>query len=348
MVYSVSFVAFTIVGVLFQWLLKLFRPSQGGVPEKSKVQDATHKAPYPCNAIKGNQKFRITMGLRRLDERNWLTVDKNYLKEHDVRISLLQNQRSQVIQCLPESKIACAEALEVVAEFLCERFPDMFRMKEAAGVKTIYNSKTGESFVIGDENSGIDPLETAVRLAMEDLSILMKNEEGEYYLAASATLFPVGWTVQDRIGWTISQMHGPVPEWKDKIGHSVNKFFCRLTPESPMERSNYFLETKEPDEDLGDTLFRPLGLNEDQPGLSIEDILLRQERQTFRRLPRTGALIFSVKTTLNTFDELPVEQLQALATEIRSWPEDMAKYKGRDIWGQRVLDYCIQRSIVPA
>ena len=126
------------------------------------------------------------------------------------------------------------------------------------------------------------------------------------------------------------------------------RFFCRLTPESPMERSNYFLETKEPDEDLGDTLFRPMALNEDQPGLSIDNILLRQERQTFRRLPRTGALIFSVKTTLNTFDELPVEQLQALATEIRSWPEDMAKYKGRDIWGQRVLDYCIQRSIVPA
>lgn len=126
------------------------------------------------------------------------------------------------------------------------------------------------------------------------------------------------------------------------------RFFCRLTPESPMERSNYFLETKEPGEDLGDTLFRPMALNEDQPGLSIDNILLRQERQTFRRLPRTGALIFSVKTTLNTFDELPVEQLQALATEIRSWPEDMAKYKGRDIWGQLVLDYCIQRSIVPA
>lgn len=348
MVYSLSFVVFTIVVVLFQWLLKLFHPSQEKVLEKSKVQDATRKAPYPCNAIKGNQKFRITMGLRRLDEWNWLTVDKNYLKEHDVRASLLQNQRSQVIQSLPESKVACAEGLEVVAEFLCERYPDMFHMEEAGDMRKIHNTKTGESFAIGDENSATDPLETAVRLAMEDLSILLKNEEGEYYLAASATLFPVGWTVQDRIGWTISQMHGPVPEWKDKIGHSVNKFFCRLTPESPMERSNYFLETKKPDEDLGDTLFRPTALNVDQPGLSIDDILLRQERQTFRRLPRTEALIFSVKTTLNTFDELPVEQLQALATEIRSWPEDMAKYKGRDIWGQRVLDYCIQRSIVPA
>lgn len=240
MVYSLSFVAFTIVSVLFQWLLKLFHPSQEKVSEKSKVQDATRKAPYPCNAIKGNQKFRITMGLRRLDEWNWLTVDKNYLKEHDVRASLLQNQRSQVIQSLPESKIACAEGLEVVAEFLCERYPDMFYMEVAGDLKKIHNRKTGESFIIGDENSTTDPLETAVRLAMEDLSILIMNEEGEYYLyvshhltwvrvvdnhfsAASATLFPVGWTVQDRIGWTISQMHGPVPEWKDKIGHSVNK-----------------------------------------------------------------------------------------------------------------------------
>jgi hypothetical protein len=185
MVYSLSFVAFTIVSVLFQWLLKLFHPSQEKISEKSTVQDATRKAPYPCKAIKGNQKFRITMGLRRLDEWNWLTVDKNYLKEHDVRASLLQNQRSQVIQCLPESRIACAEGLEVVAEFLCERYPDMFHMEEAGDTRKIHNSKTGESFVIGDENNESDPLETAVRLAMEDLSILMKNEEGEYYLYVS-------------------------------------------------------------------------------------------------------------------------------------------------------------------
>lgn len=182
MAYSLSFVAFTVLGVFFQWLLKLFRPSLEKVSEKQKVQDATHKTPYPLKAIKGNQKFRITMGLRRLDEWNWLTVDKNYMKEHDVRASLLQNQRSQVIQSLPESKAACAEGLEVVAEFLCERYPDMFHMEETGDMKKIHNRKTGESFVIGDQTSATDPLEIAVRLAMEDLSILLKNEEGEYYL----------------------------------------------------------------------------------------------------------------------------------------------------------------------
>lgn len=185
MVYSLSLVAFTIIGVFMQWLVKLFRPFRERTPRKTGSQDVTQRAPYPCNAIKGNQKFRITMGLRKLDELNWLTVDKNYMREHEIRDSLLQNQRDDVLQCLPESKAACAESLEVVAEFLCERYPSMFHMETCGAARKIHNVKTGESFVIDDANSTAEPLEIAVRLAMEDLSVLMKNDDGEYYLYVS-------------------------------------------------------------------------------------------------------------------------------------------------------------------
>lgn len=41
--------------------------------------------------------------------------------------------------------------------------------------------------------------------------------------AASASLFPVGWTVEERIGWTISQMHDPVPLWHQQVSSSVSK-----------------------------------------------------------------------------------------------------------------------------
>ncbi|CRG89361.1 Pathogenesis-related protein 5 [Talaromyces islandicus] len=329
MVHSLSLTIFTIIGVVVQWLVKYL------ASKDTDEQDVTLTAPYPCNAIKGSRKFRITMGLRKLDTRNWLTVDKNYMKEHEIRNSLLKNERKNVFECLPESREACAEILEIVSDFLCKRYPSMFQMKKDGAKTEIHNIKTGEIFVSGGSGSTMEPLEIAVRLAMEDLTVLMRNSEGEYYLAASATLFPVGWAVQQRIGWTISQMHGPVPQWKEKIGHSVNK----LTPESPMERSSYFMETKESNEGLGNTLFRPDGLTDQEPGPFLDNILLRRERQTFRRLPRTGALVFSVKTTLNTLDELPPDQLRALATEIESWPEDMAKYKGRDVWGQAVLGY---------
>ncbi|KAH8698908.1 hypothetical protein BGW36DRAFT_396546 [Talaromyces proteolyticus] len=346
MVVSLSLTLFTIIGVFMQWLLKfLYQSPKAAEPTENEGPDVTLMAPYPCNAIKGSRKFRITMGLRKLDMQNWLTVDKNYMKEHDIRHSLLRDERKSVYECLPESRDACDEVLELVSDFLCERYPSMFQMKRD-GLKTeIHNSKTGETFVFGGQESGMESLEIAVRMAMEDLNVLMQNADGEYYLAASATLFPVGWAVKQRIGWTIAQIHGPVPQWKEKIGQSVNKFFCRLTPESPMERSNYFMETKNLNEGLGNTLFRPDGLTEQEPGPFMDNILLRRERQTFRRLPRTGALVFSVKTTLNTLDELPPDQLGALATEIQSWPEDMARYKGRDIWGQAVLDYCVQQGI---
>ncbi|KKK26135.1 hypothetical protein P175DRAFT_0507698 [Aspergillus ochraceoroseus IBT 24754] len=313
--------------------------------ERTGCNDLKRMAPYPAQPIRGRERYRVMMDVRKLDVENWLTLDKNYMDEHQVRGQLLEQERSKVFQCLPESYDACLEALEEVVEFLCQRFSNMFEMKKDEEKTTIYNKMTGETFIFGGDKTGqMDPLEIAVRLTMEDLSILMKNADGEYYLAASASLFPVGWTVQERIGWTISQLHNPVPLWHQQVANSVSKFLCRLTPNSPMERSNYFVEVKRPDEDLFQTLYRPTTLSEDNPDPSPEDIVIRRERQTFRRLPRTGAIVFGVKTFLTTLEELPMQELQNLAKEVKSWPEYVGEYKGREIWGARTLEFCEKRT----
>lgn len=122
------------------------------------------------------------------------------------------------------------------------------------------------------------------------------------------------------------------------------RFLNRLTPSSPMERSNYFVEVKRPDEDLFETLYRPTTLFEDNPNPSPEDIVIRRERQTFRRLPRTGTLVFGVKTFLTTMDELPMQELRNLAKEIKSWPDYVGEYKGREVWGAKALEFCEKRS----
>lgn len=124
----------------------------------------------------------------------------------------------------------------------------------------------------------------------------------------------------------------------------MNRFLNRLTPTNPMERSNYFVEVKRPDENLFEILYRPSSLSEPNPNPAPEDIVIRRERQTFRRLPRTGALVFGVKTALTTLDELPMQELQNLAKEIRSWPDYVAEYKGSEVWGAKALEFCEQRT----
>lgn len=88
-----------------------------------------------------------------------------------------------------------------------------------------------------------------------------------------------------------------------------------------MERSNYFVQITTTEEPLVSILFKPDGLSQKvEPDAA--HIVIRRERQIFRRLPRSGGTLFSVKTSLTYLRDLEKE-LGNLAKEIKSWPEDV-------------------------
>ena len=178
--------------------------------------------PYQLPPLKVKTSTRMAMGLRRLEHSNWLTVDSNYLPEHTLRQHLLATSRPDVIQCLPPSLPACHEVLDIAVSFLTSRFPSQFSTSKTPSGLVIHNSTTGETFPIGSQCQ--NPLEVAALLAMEDFNILMKDEEtGDYLLQASATLFPAGWKLQERIGTNLNCLHAPVPGWSEKLGAHVNR-----------------------------------------------------------------------------------------------------------------------------
>lgn len=182
MVSTLPLTGFIVVIWVIRWLWNWLPSLVAAIRSKVPDSDVTHMEPYPCEPIKARSKFSLTMGLRRLNQPNWLTVDKNYVDEHWIRDRLLRENRQQVLQCLPESRAACEEMLEEVIEFLCDHFPQMFERKRRGSTVVICNKETCESFAFGPSNNKMEPLEIAARLAMEDLSILMLNEDGEYYL----------------------------------------------------------------------------------------------------------------------------------------------------------------------
>lgn len=79
----------------------------------------------------------------------------------------------------------------------------------------------------------------------------------------------------------------------------------------------------------------------EMPLVAPSNIRLRTERQTLRRLPKSGAILFTIRTYMFPVTELAKEigVPARMASAIRSWPPDVAKYKARELYDNVLLGY---------
>lgn len=140
------------------------------------------------------------------------------------------------------------------------------------------------------------------------------------------------------VGPETTEGNGEVGSHLDPAGRvlTIGRFFCNLSISAPVQRNNYFMQ-------VDDTLFQqePFATSLPSPP-KIQDIRIRHERQTLRRLPRSNAVLFMVRTYLTPVVDLEKEKdnLFAFREAIRAWPPQMAKYKARDVWGSVLEDWC--------
>ena len=138
--------------------------------------------PYPYRPWMGG-KFQMTMGIRKMNELDWLLLDNRYTKEQMLRKHLLDCEREGVMQCLPGSEEACYETLEYIVTFLTRRYPKLFYMSEK-NPGNICNGITGKVFRIV-RPLDMHPLEIAAQLVMEDVNLLIQGagpDPEEHYL----------------------------------------------------------------------------------------------------------------------------------------------------------------------
>ena len=72
-----------------------------------------------------------------------------------------------------------------------------------------------------------------------------------------------------------------------------------------------------------------------------ERLIIRSERETLTRLPKTQAILFTIRTYRRPLSDLEAhpEQALRLADAIRALPEDTRAYKGLEGVGQAALSY---------
>ena len=263
--------------------------------------------------------WRLAMGIKTLDLQEWIEIDGRFAAQLAERKRLLAERRSDVLAGLPESGPGQRELLALLLDHLPRRFPEHYRRVEGA----IENLRTGERFALAASDDA--PLELAGRLVQEDLC-LMQRGDGGYRLVAAVLCFPAHWRLADKLGRPLQAIHEPVPGFGERLADPVDRFFASIQVARPVWRLNWSLVD-------APTLFRPpehrgnpRPISADQAG---RQLWLRVERQTLRRLPRSGDVVFGIHTYVDPLEDAidSPEAARALAARIREMPDAMARYK---------------------
>jgi len=312
----------------------------------------TETNPRPYRPFRYGPKYNINMGLRPMTWDEWIELDNHYPKYHADKAARIASRGKKCCYTDPSPAVqdGAVELLEELCGYLPERYPSLYR-KTDFGME---NLSTGEVFDIRKDvlsTNGVkeDPMQMAARMTQDDLAIMFEKEDGQYYLLAGAILLAGFWRLEDKLGMVMSEIHtsGDVPGFKEKLEKAMMNFFRRIKPEAPVVRNNYFIQVDDElawsssigDEDSKDE--GGIGWFTAEKNKAIEHHHFRSERQSLRRLPRSGGVVFTIRTYFEPITEICKEPYVPgrLASAIRSWGDDVNKYKGRERYGEVLLEY---------
>lgn len=258
--------------------------------------------------------WRLQMGIKTLDLEDWIELGPDAFAQMAERRRLLMQRPADVLAALPESEPAAREGLALLVDHLLVRFPDRYERQGEA----IVDPWTGARHAVDAER----PLEVVGRLVPEDVCLLADGPGG-YRLVAAVLCFPSHWRLADKLGRSLDLIHGPVPGFERQLAPAVNRFFAGIHVERPVWRLNWSLhDTAE--------LFLPPDHRDASPSFADgHGWWLRVERQTLRRLPESGAVVFTIRTYVEPLSDVVREPCaaSALAARIREMPEPALLYK---------------------
>ncbi|KAF9239669.1 hypothetical protein BU15DRAFT_87969 [Melanogaster broomeanus] len=242
-----------------------------GFPEPKPVYDFDIDTAKPRPYRPFRWEYHQNMSLKKLEPDWWIELESTYRERIAQRKKLYAQHGKLVIDELPGSQEASRECMEMAVQYICQRYPNQFHYDNWTGVFS--NNVLGiKDFLITQE----DP------------------DTGLYVLRAAVSCSAVGWNIGQKMGKPLHQIHGPVPDYKEKMAFSMDRFFSKMPCDKPIQRGSWGLEVGEPmflqpDETEWSTR------HSQDPDLPLSNIYMRVDWQTLRRLPKSRAIVFNFK-----------------------------------------------------
>lgn len=171
------------------------------------------------------------------------------------------------------------------------------------------------------------PLLAAARLVSDDL-VIMENRDGQWTNTACCLCSPTFFSAPHAIGKTLTALHGPVPDGQFGLAKRIGRVFSNLGDDTILQRHNWTVQ-------WGDARYTPDATSLRQHAETAQvsrggdHLFLRVERQTIRRLPKTGAILFTIRIRLTALAEILVHHDHRGAFQ-QAWsdtPEAVRHYK---------------------
>ena len=228
-------------------------------------------APRPLHAPYAGRHAPFSIAMAPLDPADWLEFDGNRHAELAQKRAIFAT--GDAFRAAPDTEAAQTEALGLIEAHL-----------------------VGRGILPAIERTSGPPLLDAALAVQDDLILMRQGEDGLWHLAAAALAFPSAWSLAEKFARPMDTIHADVPGWAGPMGMRVKRIFDALRPDQLVWRLNWSIQ-------FGGGLRRPRSKHEASPPPDpAAPILLRVERQTLRKLPETGDLLFTVKVLLDPVD----------------------------------------------
>ena len=281
---------------------------------------------YPFSGSRG----RLRLGLSSIGLSDWIRYEDDFPDRIREKKKLISRYGKRVLDVRDDSIPSQNELLDSVLEFLQQHRTGWFEFSH----NEVFSIRENTAYKISDYTSC--PLELISYLVADDYCLLGEYGNG-FRLVAACVCSPTWWELSQKMGKPLTAIHAPIANLEEKVGRMIRHFLKNLSAGECYLRSNWFLASV-PDYCVFPDRSRMCEALAAVTQENIEhQLYLRCERQTFRKLEKTGHIAFGIKVYTDpvgivrrcpaiaedlvlALDTMKTAQKQALAIDIVEKP----------------------------
>ncbi len=187
-------------------------------------------------------------------------------------------------------------------------------------------------------------LEQAARAAWEDFCILTREgPDAPLLLTGAAVAFPTDWRIAEKIGRPLLAVHEPIHGYAEQLSAGVDSFMEGLQAGAIFGRTNAFVLASDALRYMpeSDPAARFAHVTAENAG---DTLFVRCERETLRRLPETGAIVFTIGIHRAALGSLSDEAVARIASSVEGYGEGETDRRAMPFYADALAGYARVRA----